>query len=226
MLKKVNKSQKGPSWFEVGLGALLSVMLGALLGAAYMINKPVVKVTATPKDPAPGVVYLIEGAKDLNRDGIMEKRRQFVGGESVLLDEGEVNGFLAGLAKPSAPAPKPGEKAAPANEPKTLETSTINARIHEGKIQFSDTATVTFLGVTVPVVVQSTGVFRKSGSVFEFDPEDIYVGGCPMQRMIFFRSWILRKLLFVGPAPDDVAGAWSKLSDVSIEGTKLRLKTP
>jgi hypothetical protein len=187
----------------------------------------VAKVTAIPKDPAPGVTYLIEGAKDLNRNGIMEKRRQFVAGESVVLDEGEVNGFLAGLAKPAPPAPKPGDKSAPAaNEPKTLETSAINARIHEGKIQLSDTATITVLGVTVPVIVQSTGIFRKGGSEFEFDPESIYVGGCPMQRMIFFRSWILRKLLFAGSAPDDVAGAWSKLSDVSIEGTKLRLKAP
>jgi hypothetical protein len=227
MLKKVKKSQKGPSWFEVGLGAVLSVILGAALGAAYMINKPVIKVTAIPKDAVPGAVYLIEGAKNLNRDGITEKRRQFVGGETIVIDEGDINGFFAGIAKPSAPAAKPGDKAPPpGNDAKLLETSAINARIREGKIQFSDTATVTVMGVSVPVVVQATGTFMKSGSVFEFDPESIYVGGCPMQRMIFFRGWILKKLLFAQPAPDDVAGAWSKLVDVALEGTKLRLKAP
>jgi hypothetical protein len=226
MLKKVKKSQKGPSWFEVGLGAVLSVVLGAALGAGYMINKPVIKVTAIPKDTVPGAVYLIEGAKNLNRDVIADKRRQFVGGETVLLDEADINGFFASIAKPTTPAPKPGDKASPGNDPKILETSAINARIHEGKIQFSDTATVSVLGVSVPVVVQATGVFRKSGSTFEFDPDEIYVGGCPMQRMIFFRTWILKKLLFTQPAPDDVAGAWSKLVDVALEGTKLRLKAP
>jgi hypothetical protein len=229
LLKKVKKNQKGPSWFEVGLGAVLSVVLGVILGAAYMINKPVVRVTSIPKDTVPGTIYLIEGAKDLNMNGITEVRRQFVGGATVVLDEGEINGFFAGLAKPSAgaPAAKPGDKGAPAaNEPKMLETSPLNARIREGRIQFSDTATVTLLGVTVPIIVQSTGVFRKGGSEFEFDPDIIFVGGCPMQRMIFFRSWILRKLLFTQTAPDDVAGAWSKLADVSIEGTKLRLKAP
>jgi hypothetical protein len=184
------------------------------------------RVMAIPRDATPGVIYLIEGAKDLNREGIQEKRRQLVAGESVVLDEGEINGFFASIAKPMTPAPKPGDKSAASNDPKTIETSAINARIREGKIQFSDTATLTLLGVSVPVIVQSTGVFRKSGSIFEFDPESIYVGGCPMQRMIFFRSWILRKLLFAQPAPDDVEGAWSKLVDVSLEGTKLRLKAP
>ena len=77
-----------------------------------------------------------------------------------------------------------------------IETSSLNARIHEDKIQFSDTATITVMGVSVPVIVQATGTFVKSGSGFEFEPESIYVGGCPMQRMLFIRGWILRKLLF------------------------------
>jgi hypothetical protein len=230
MMKKLSKKDKGPSWFEVGLGAVLSVILGAALGAAYMINKPVIKVTAIPKDAPAGAVYLIEGAKDLNRTGIMDKRRAFAGGDSMVVDESEINGFFASIAKPSAPAPaapKPGDKSAPAAaDQKVLDLSTVNARIREGKIQFSDTATVTVLGVSVPVIVQASGIFRKSGSEFEFDPDTLYVGGCPMQRMLFFRSWILKKLLFAQPAPDDVAAAWSKLVDVSIEGTKLRLKAP
>jgi hypothetical protein len=34
----------------------------------------------------------------------------------------------------------------------------------------------------------------------------------------------MKKLLFTQPIPEDIAAAWSKLSDVSIEGSKLRLK--
>lgn len=230
MLKKNKSAQKGPSWFEVGLGAVLSVALGVVLGAAYMINKPVTKVTSIPKDAAAGAIFLIEGAKDLNSAGIKEKRKAFAGGESMVVDEGELNGFLASIAQPSTPTPpaaKPGDKAPPsAPEQKILETSAINARIRDGRIQFSDTATVSLLGVVVPVIVQATGTFEKTSSGFEFDADTIYVGGCPMQRMLFFRTWILKKLLFAEPAPDDVAAAWSKLVDVSIDGTKLKLKAP
>jgi hypothetical protein len=231
MLRKIKSAQKGPSWLEVGLGAALSVALGIVLGAAYMINKPVTKVTSIPKDAAAGAVYLVEGAKDLNKNAVMDERRAFVGGESVVVDESELNAFFASLAKPlsvaSAPA-KPGDTAPPTATPdqKILQTSAVNARIRDGKIQFSDTATLNVLGVTVPVIVQSSGVFRKSGSEWEFDPDTIYVGGCPMQRMLFFRGLILRKLLFGQPAPDDLAAAWSKLVDVSIDGSKLKLKAP
>jgi hypothetical protein len=227
MLKKV-KNKRGPSWLEVILGAILSVILGVALGAAYMINRPVTKVTSIPKDPPPGAVYLIEGAKNLNRDEVAEKRKAFVDGESMVVDESDLNGFLASLARApaaAAPAAKPGDKGA-APEAKLIETGPVNARIHEDRIQFSDTATITVMGVSVPVIVQSTGTFVKSGSVFEFEPESIYVGGCPMQRMIFIRSWILKKLLFTIPPPDDVATAWSKLADVSIGASKLRLKAP
>jgi hypothetical protein len=230
MLKKVKKSQSGPSWFEVILGAVLSAALGVVLGAAYMINKPVVKVASTPKDAAAGAVYLIEGTKSLNSSGVNEKRRAFVGGQSIEVDEGEVNSFLSGLAKPSSPPPaaaKPGDKSPPpAPEQKIVDLSSLNALIRNGRIQFSDTATVTLLGVSVPIIVQASGTFAKSGSQFEFDPDTIYVGGCPMQRMLFVRGWILKKLLFAQPLPSDVAAAWSKLADVSIDGSKLRLKAP
>jgi hypothetical protein len=228
MLKKVKKSQKGPSWFEVGLGAFLSVILGVALGAAYMIDKPVTKVASIPKDAPAGALYYIEGAKDLNLTGVTDKRRSLVNGESLVVGEGELNAFLSSLRKPSTPAAKPGDKAAPpppADE-KMIDTTALNARIRDGKIQFGDTATVTLFGVSIPMIVQATGGFAKGSSGFEFDPDTIYVGGCPVQRLLIVRSWILKKLLFAQPVPDDVAAAWSKLIDVSIDGTKLRLKAP
>jgi hypothetical protein len=230
MLKKVKYSQKGPSWLEVGLGALLSLVLGIVLGAAYMINKPVTKATSTPKDAPAGAVYLIEGSKDLNMNGLEPLRKAFLAGQSVTVGEGEINSFLSSIAPPpptTPPAPKPGDKNPPsAPDQRLIETSAVNAWIHDGSIQFSDTATFSLLGVSTPVIVQATGVFRKSGSEFEFDPDTIFVGGCPMERMLFFRSWILRKLLFAQPVPADIALAWSRLVDVSIDGTKLKLMAP
>jgi hypothetical protein len=36
----------------------------------------------------------------------------------------------------------------------------------------------------------------------------------------------MKKTLFTQPIPEDIVGAWSKLSDVSIEGSKMRLIMP
>jgi hypothetical protein len=231
MLKKNKKEKAGPGWAEVILGAILAVALGVVLGAAYMVNLPVKKVTSIPKDAPSGAVFYIEGSKDMSTAGVTEKRRLLDAGETVEVDEGEMNALFGTLVKASAPAPapsKPGDKTPPppAADAKILETSALNARIHDQKIQFGDTATLSLFGITDAVIVQATGTFEKGSSGYEFEPETILVGGCPVQRLIFLRGWIMNKLLFTSRAPDDLAAAWSKLSDVSIDGTKLRLKSP
>jgi hypothetical protein len=226
MSAKIKKTQRGPTWFEVGLGALLSIALGAALGAAYLVFKPVLKVKDIPKDAPSGAVYLIEGARDFNKTAeVNAKRSSFAAGESVEIEEGELNILLGGAGKPSAPA-KPGDKDKPAPPQKTLDVGPLNARIHAGKIQFSDTASFNVFSVTGSVIVQASGEFKKHGSAYEFDPDVIYVGGCPVQNFMLVRGWIMKKLLFTQPVPDDIAGAWARLADVSIVGSRLRLKMP
>jgi hypothetical protein len=231
MIKKHNKAQKGPSWFEVGLGAVLSVILGTVVGAAYMVSRPVLKVTAIPKDAPANAVYYIEGSHGSGRSSqIAEKRKSLVGGESVSVDEGELNALFGSSAAPEAPKPKaakPGDKAPPppANQ-KAVDVGSLNARIHGGKIQFGDTVTFNVYGISYAVIVQSTGTFSKHGQTFDFDPESLYVGGCPVERLLVVRDYVLKKLLFAQPVPDDLAAAWPKLADVSIEGSTLRLKMP
>lgn len=230
MIKKNTKVQRGPTWFEVGLGAFLSVILGVALGAAYLVSRPVQKVTAIPKDAAASALFYIEGSRSAGRSSdVAEKRKAFVGGESVTVEEGELNSLIGSISQPETPkakAPKPGEKAPPAASERMIDAGTLNARIKGGTIQFGDTVTFNVYGFSAAVIVQATGSFAKRGSGFEFDPETFYVGGCPVQRLLFVRGYLLRKLLFTQPAPDDLAAAWSKLSDVSIEGSTLRLKAP
>jgi hypothetical protein len=231
MLKKIKKESDGPGWSEVILGAALALILGVVLGAALLVTKTVTKVTSIPKDAPAGAVYFIEGQKDMSNLGANEKRKTFVGGESVDVTEGELNAFAASIAKARGappPAPKPGDKtpAPAAPDAKILEEAPLNVRIHDGKITFADTVTLNVLGITEAVVVQATGTFTRGGSGFEFEPETVYVGGCPVQRLLFVRGWIMKKLLFTEPVPDDVAAAWSKLVDVSIDGSKLRLRAP
>jgi hypothetical protein len=228
MSARSKKKQKGPSWFEVGFGAFLSVILGIALGAAYLVNKPVTKVTAIPKDPPAGAVYLIEGAHDFNKDSeIDEAKKTFLAGGSVSISEGELNEFLGDVGKPSSSgdSAKPAGPA-PAAPAGLITPGDLNVRMKDGKIQFSSTVTITALTVSIPLIVQATGTFSKHGSAFAFDPETFYVGGCPMQRFLVLRDWAQGKLLFSRPIPDDLATAWSKLVDVSIDSSGLQLKGP
>jgi hypothetical protein len=227
MSAKNAKLQKGPSWIEVGLGAVLSLLLGGALGAAYLVFRPVPKVAAAPKDAPASAVYYIEGGRDFDKTAeLNEKRKAFDAGQSVSVTEGELNVLLGDdVPPPPPPSGKPGDKPA-APVVRAIDPGPLNARIHDGKIQFGNTVSISVLGITSQLVVQATGVFTKHGSAFEFDPEVAYVGGCPVQRFLVLRGWILNRFLFAHPVPDDIAAAWSKLVDVHVDGATLRLRMP
>jgi len=218
-----SKNLKAPSWFEVGLGAVLSVILGCAVGAALLVIRPVQKVKEIPKDAPASAVYYIEGSRDFNRTGeVTDKRKALAGGESVEVSEGEINVFLGAIAKPAA-ATKPGEKPTDA---KALDVGGLNARIHDGKLQLADTVTLNLFGASGSFIVQATGGFERRGGGFEFVPESFYVGACPVQRLPIVKDILLKRLLLAQPVPDDLAAAWPKLSNVSVEGPMLRLKMP
>ncbi len=226
MMTKVKKAQKGPSWLEVGLGAALSVVLGVALGAVYLITKPVQTVKEIPKDAPADAVYYIEGVRDFNKSVVIEeKRKSLAAGETIAVEEGEANAFIGSLSKPSSPSAKPGDKAPPADA-KLLDPGTLNIRIRGGKIQFAVPVAYNILTLTGSVIVQASGEFVRSGSSFEFVPERITAGGCPLVRLPILKDYIVRKFLFAMPVPEDIAAAWPKLADVTIEGSTLRLKMP
>ena len=220
---------RGPSWGEVIFGAVLSAALGIVVGAFYLAIKPVKRLGELPKDAPPGSVAYVEGVRGYYTSAAVEaKRRAFAAGGSVLVDEAEINVLLSGPMKPP-PAPLPANMlvqppAPPA--PKEFERSPLNVRISDGTIQFASTYTVNESWISYSVIVQARGTFAKVGSTFAFVPDVFYVGCCPLQRIPYVREWVMNRLLFTEPIPDDVAEAWSKLADVSIEGSKLRLKMP
>ncbi len=225
----LSRRQRPPTWAEVILGALLSVALGIVLGAIYLATRPVKAVGEVPKDAAPSAVFYVEGIKGYSSTSPAQaKKKAFLDGESVTVDEAELNVLFSGPTKPPpAPAPK-NTLAQPPPPPPTKEydVAPINVRIHDGKIQFAEVYTVNEYGLNTNLVVQARGDIVKNGDEFEFVPDVFYVGCCPLQRIPYVRSWLLKKLLFAQPFPADLAAAWAKLTDVSIDGSKLRLKMP
>lgn len=217
------KSSKGPSTFEVVLGAILSVAVGVALGAALMVAKPVQKVKEIPKDAPANAVYLIEGGRDFNKSAdVAAKRKAFLEGESIDISEGEINVLLGSLAAPEA-AKKPGDKPADA---KPLDLGSLNARVTPGNLQLSNTATFNLFGYSGSFIVQASGTFERQSGGPVFVPTSFYVGGCPVHRIPFAKDLLLRKLLLAHPVPDDLAAAWAKISEIAIVGDSLRVKMP
>jgi|SRR5882724_11967904 len=177
MSKKIDRALYGPSFLEVILGAVLSFVLGLVLAAVYLIAKPIALVREMPKEPVRGMVYYIEGSKDVTKGKVwVRKKKVLLGGGSVALTEDELNAAVevppdkskpvippspAPAPKPAAPADKskPGAPASPATPPmatpagppavpgQLLAVGTLNFRLHDGQLQIGVPCTV-----TVPVV--------------------------------------------------------------------------
>lgn len=231
--KKIDRAVHGPGWGEVILGAVLSLVLGVVIGAALLVIRPVVTVKELPKeaDRDATAVYYVEGSRDTAKaKQALAKRKAFVEGQSVSVIEDEINSLVTVAPAPAAVAPKAGEKKdekapapAPAASSDTLALGAANVRIRDGVMQVGVPVTLNVLGLSQKIVLQARGNFEKQGDVFVFHPAQLYLGSCPVQRLPFVAGFVQKKFLAAQAIPEDIATAWHKLTGVAIEGNTLKL---
>jgi hypothetical protein len=242
MSRKIDRALRGPSVVEVVLGALLSLILGVVIGAAVLIFRPVIVVKELPKEDArePGALYFVEGSRDATKGReAPAKRKAFVAGQTVTVIEDELNAIAGpaasfGPAAPGAPAaPKAPEKkatdkggAAEAPSEEMFVTATPNFRLRDNRLQIGIPVTLNLLGMAEKVIVQTRGGFEKQGDKFVYEPSEFYVGCLPVTRLPFVSAYAREKFLESQAIPDDIKAAWAKLTAVSVEGNVLKLTMP
>ncbi len=204
-----------PSWTEVILGAILSLLLGVALAAVFLVLKPVETVREMPKEPNPDVVYFLEGTRDSNRSRqATAKQRTFVEGGTVVLNEDELNV----LASPATPPKK-----ADVDPEQMLTAGSPNFRIREGVMQIGVPVRVSVAGIDRRVIVQARGGFEKRGDVFVFSPDELYVGSCPLQRLPVVSGLVMKTFLAGANVPEELAAAWRNVAEVKVEDSSLQL---
>lgn len=223
MSKRFDRARYGPGWPEVIFGAVLSIVLGVVLSAAFFVFKPVTKVKELPKEPIPGTVYYIEGSRDYsNARRLVAKQKFFAKGGSVVVNEDELNSAANPATAPVAPGSEPPPP------PTVLSAGAPNFRIHDGVLQISVPMRVkwdlAYLDQTV--LVQAVGSFARRGESIVFVPKTMFVGSCPVERIPRALDLIMKKVFEAQPVPPDIAAAWSKLVDVTVDGSTLRLTMP
>lgn len=228
MSKKIDRAVHGPSWAEVILGAVLSLVLGVVLGAVLLVIRPVAQVKELPKeaDRDPKAVYYIEGSRDGSKARqALAKRKAFVEGQAVEANEDELNSLVGAAPAPAAPKPgaKKDEKAAPPSSPSGdfITAGTPNFRIREGQLQIGIPVTLNAIGQKV--IVQARGGFVKKGDGFVYEPAQLYLGSCPVQRLPFLAGFVGGKILGAQAIPEDIATAWKKVTNVTIEGNTVKV---
>ena len=226
MSNKVDRAIHGPGWGEVILGAVLSLVLGVALGAVSLVLRPVAQVKALPKEEErkPNTVYYVEGSRDSSKARqALAKRKAFVEGQSVTVTEEEINSLVPAAKTAAAASAAKKDGTAPAASEETLAVGMANFRIRDGVIQVGAPVTVNVLGVSQKLIVHGRGGIVKEGDIFVFDPHEIYVGSCPVQRLPFIGDYVEKKFFEGQTIPEDVATAWKNLTDVTVEGNAVKL---
>jgi hypothetical protein len=231
--KKIEKALYGPSTTEVALGAILGLIAGLLCACVYLVFKPVQSVKELPKEPVRGTVYYIPGSDNTAKaKALTAKQKTFIAGGSVELNEDELNAWSAATfganpvpakpgAKPAGPAQK-GDAAAPAFDG-IFNPDRPNFKIKDGTLQIGFKCILNWYGLTHEVIVLTTGTIQPSGDDFVYVPTTLYLGSCPVHLIPGAPKPLLEHLLAKKKAPDEIKSAWAKATDVTLDGSTLKV---
>ena len=205
----------GPSTTEVFLGASLSVLLGAVLAAAFLITKPVEKVRAIPDEPVHNQVYYIEGAKSGGGQWL-RKKQMFIEGAAmeIQLSENELNKWIASTkVKPET-----------TDSPPLIAFRDVNFRIVNNTLQVGIPTELNFPMFSRSIIVQATGGYLLSGDRFELKLDRLMVGSLAVHRIPILSSIVAGRLFASQEVGEEVYEAWDSLSVVAIEDNQLTLE--
>lgn len=216
MSSKIDRAKYGPSWTEVTLGAVLSVGIGALLAAVWLVLKPVEKVRELPEETVPGVVYFIEGSRNGSIGASwMQKSQLFITGRTVDLIEQDLNE----AARQMTSAARSGKD----KEEGMITPGQLNFRIREGELQIALPLSLDVYGQKAQVPLVARGGFAKKGDHFVYEANSIYLGSCAIERIPVLGDMLLGKIWEAMAGQEEVKAAWNALEDVTLDGRRLRL---
>lgn len=218
---KFERSIYGPSVAEVTIGALLSLVLGALLAVVYLMAQPVERVKQLPEEPVPGTVYFVEGSSNSAKGRqYLRKRQLFIQGgpaEVISLSEDELNAWIASSrAHPEAAS----------SGARLLAPQSVKFRVRDGIFQMGLPCSINVLGITRPIIVQARGGFERRGERFVFAPEQMYIGSLAVSRIPGLTPLLVNRLLDAQDIPEETHSAWKRLDQVAVEGDQLVLRLP
>jgi hypothetical protein len=214
--QKYERSLYGPTVTEVTLGAVLSISLGAVLGALYLALKPVTTAKALPAEPEVATVYYIEGSANGARGRqYLRKRQLFLEGgsaEVITLSEDELNTWMASSrANPDARGSASG----------WIVPQSVNFRVREGRLQIGLPCTVDALGFSRPLVIQARGGFARRGEQVAFQPNEMYVGSLAAHRVPGLSGFVWKRVLASQEIPTEIRTAWQRVDRVTVENDQV-----
>ena len=222
MKSKLRRKLDGPGWVEVFFGAALSLLLGVVFAVAFLVFKPVTTVKELPKEPEKNTVYFIEGSRETSKTRqVTAKRTQMAQGQSLVLNHDELNTLVMPPKVPRDPKNLELSKEEEADE--MITPGLPNFRMQDGVMQIGVPVTLKAYDTEHEVIMQTRGSFAKVGDTVVFQPKELYVGSCPLERLPAVRDYVVKQIFAKSKLPDEVVALWQNVDEATIEGSMLRL---
>jgi hypothetical protein len=208
--------RKKPGVFGIIIGAVLSTVLGALLGVLHLASQRVEVVAEAPKEPAAGTRYFITGEPPKDSGRSMERKLDQLEnpGAEVAFSEGELNAWSHQTFKPTQleEAEKNGAVMIVAGRP--------NFRFVGKELQLGMENELVVFGSSAPLVLQARGGFEHAGDKMRFKASEAYLGALPLHRL---PAGVLEAVgeRFAPVAPKELAAVLDQASAISVADGQL-----
>jgi hypothetical protein len=216
---KIDRAKYGPSLTEVTLGAVLSLLLGGAMAAAYLVTLPVETVRELPEEPVRGQVYYIEGSRQApSQAQVLRKRQVLMAGEGgeIALNEAELNALVA-----STQAGGAGEGGG------VFKTQGFNFRVREDRLQIAVPGSLELFGLySQNLIVQTRGDFVARAGSHRYVADELLIGSLPAHRIPGLSTLLLLRLWKAWAMPEELTAAWGRLREVKVVGDQLVLTLP
>ena len=216
------EEQKGPKPYEVIIGAVLSIFLGVLLAAVYLVVQPVEEVDELPPeaDRDRRTVYFVEGRTGSVADfNWRSKVTSFEAGASGMIElvEQELNQW-AGSAFPDLEDTE-------AEGMLNLIPRSVNFRIRGGALQIASNMEFNVFGVGGEVLAQTRGTFVPRNGRYVFEAESLSLGGFRVPHDAVMDLILERFFAALDPG-EEVTESWSRLTRAEVRDDALILELP
>lgn len=221
-IRRRDEEEYAPTPLSVALGAVLGIGMGVVLAGFNLAAIAPLVVSELPDaaDQKPGAVYFIRGG-DAGGADWRASRDALVGGTgTVSLNEGQLNVWARSQFRVTAPAGDGGFLAV------EVQPDVPGFRLADEQLELSSNVRMNAFGTAQNFLFQARGQFVNRGGRWEFEPEEAFLGSCPLPVTGGVARRITRSLTrkFLGHEEYvEIANAWERLREVRIAGGRLEL---
>jgi hypothetical protein len=222
-MAKASDKNKGPRPVEIGIAAVLSLILGVVGGALFLAFQAPVEANTPPNEEERrfGAVYYIPGKPGGQQHATWQPKREALlrgrSGTMPIIEE-ELNQWAAAEWR----QPQAGDDGPVLN----VRPGTPRFRISEGVFHVNMPLEWSVFGQSKEFKSQAHGGFARRGGIYVFDHERVYIGSMPVPKIFGLSNNVVRRVVNSFDVPEELREGWAGLENVAIEAETLQLTIP